>query len=81
MQWPKELELDRSQVNRLGIPAHAARREIDLETVHLDRWLVLHDPRGARRGSADGVLLSRKYSEIRLPNLSGAGEAVKQLNA
>jgi hypothetical protein len=35
----------------------------------------------AFKGSADGVLLSRKYSEIRLPNLSGAGDAVKQLNA
>jgi len=29
------------------------------------------------RGGADGVLLSRKYSEMRLANLKGAGEAVR----
>src|ERR1017187_1567566 len=33
----------------------------------------------AFRAGADGVLLSRKYSEIRLPNLRGAGAALKQL--
>jgi hypothetical protein len=33
----------------------------------------------AFRAGADGVLLSRKYSEIRLPNLRGAGAAIKQL--
>jgi hypothetical protein len=33
----------------------------------------------AFRAGADGVLLSRKYSEMRLTNLSGAGEAVRQL--
>jgi hypothetical protein len=33
----------------------------------------------AFRGGADGVLLSRKYSEIRLPNLRGAGAAIKEL--
>jgi len=33
----------------------------------------------AFRGGADGVLLSRKYSEMRLANLSGAGEAIRQL--
>jgi hypothetical protein len=33
----------------------------------------------AFRGGADGVLLSRKYSEMRLANLSGAGEAVRKL--
>src|SRR5439155_4711426 len=32
----------------------------------------------AFRGGADGVLLSRKYSEMRLANLRGAGEAIKQ---
>ncbi|MDQ2948176.1 MAG: hypothetical protein M3Y27_19945 [Acidobacteriota bacterium] len=31
----------------------------------------------AFRGGADGVLLSRKYSEMRLANLSGAGAAVQ----
>jgi hypothetical protein len=33
----------------------------------------------AFRGGAHGVILSRKYSEMKLANLSGAGEAIKQL--
>jgi hypothetical protein len=33
----------------------------------------------AFRGGADGILLSRKYSEMRLATLRGAGEALKQL--
>src|SRR5689334_16864404 len=33
----------------------------------------------AFHGGADGVILSRKYSEIKLTNLAGAGAAVRQL--
>jgi hypothetical protein len=33
----------------------------------------------AFRADAPGVLLSRKYSEMRLENLSGAGEAIRAL--
>jgi hypothetical protein len=33
----------------------------------------------AFRGGARGVILSRKYSEMKLANLSGAGEAIRQL--
>ncbi len=33
----------------------------------------------AFKGGAHGVLLSRKYSEMRLANLSGAGEAIHEL--
>ena len=33
----------------------------------------------AFRAGADGVILSRKYSEMKLPDLRGAGEAVRQL--
>jgi len=33
----------------------------------------------AFKAGADGVILSRKYSEMKLANLAGAGEAVKQL--
>jgi hypothetical protein len=33
----------------------------------------------AFRGGADGVLLSRKYSEMKLANLKGAGDAVREL--
>ena len=34
----------------------------------------------AFRAGAPGVILSRKYSEMRLANLSGAGEAIRDLN-
>ncbi len=34
---------------------------------------------GALRGGAQGVILSRKYSEMQLANLSGAGQALKEL--
>jgi len=33
----------------------------------------------AFRASADGVILSRKYSEMKLANLNGAGEAIREL--
>ncbi len=31
------------------------------------------------RGGAEGIILSRKYSEMKLDNLAGAGEAIRQL--
>ena len=34
--------------------------------------------RAAIRAGAPGVLLSRKYSEMRLANLSGAGDALRE---
>ena len=34
----------------------------------------------AFRAGSDGVILSRKYSEMKLANLAGAGVAVRQLN-
>ena len=33
----------------------------------------------AFHGGADGVILSRKYSEMKLANLGGAGDAIKEL--
>jgi hypothetical protein len=33
----------------------------------------------AFHGNADGVILSRKYSEMKLANLAGAGDAIKEL--
>jgi hypothetical protein len=33
----------------------------------------------AFRAGAPGVILSRKYSEMQLANLSGAGEAIREL--
>ncbi len=35
----------------------------------------------AFRGGADGVLLSRKYSEMKLANLRGAGDAIRRRSA
>ncbi len=35
----------------------------------------------ALRAGAPGVILSRKYSEMRLANLSGAGDAIRELNS
>jgi hypothetical protein len=32
----------------------------------------------ALRAGSDGVLLSRKYSEMKLANLRGAGAAIKE---
>jgi len=34
--------------------------------------------KAAFRGGADGVILSRKYSEMRLANLSGAGAGLRE---
>ena len=40
----------------------------------------VHDAvKAAFEGGADGVILSRKYSEMKLTNLGGAGTAIKQL--
>ena len=33
----------------------------------------------AFEGGADGVVLSRKYSEMRLDNLAGAGDAIREV--
>ena len=35
----------------------------------------------AFRAGAPGVILSRKYSEMRLANLSGAGDAIRELKS
>jgi hypothetical protein len=35
--------------------------------------------KAAFQGGAHGVLLSRKYSEMRLANLGGAGKAIREV--
>jgi len=35
----------------------------------------------ALRAGAPGVILSRKYSEMRLADLSGAGDAIRELKS
>ena len=56
----------------LDVPTEATHSKSKPEAV---RDAVL----AAFKGGADGVILSRKYSEMKLANLAGAGEAVKQL--
>jgi len=41
-------------------------------------WDVREAVLAALRGDADGVILSRKYSEMRLANLRAAGEALRR---
>jgi hypothetical protein len=35
----------------------------------------------AFKAEAPAVVLSRKYAEMKLPNLAGSGEALRELNA
>jgi len=54
--------------------------DIDIPTGQGEKKTEPQDVRDAVRaafsGGADGVILSRKYSEMRLANLQAAGEAV-----
>jgi len=56
--------------------------DIDIPTAQSSSKSTPDGTRGAVlaafKAGADGVLLSRKYSEIRLPNLRGAGEAIRE---
>jgi hypothetical protein len=56
----------------VDIPTEAGHSKCSREGV---RDAVL----AAFHGGADGVILSRKYSEMKLDNLAGAGDAVRQL--
>ena len=57
--------------------------DIDIPTQANETKCTPHGTRdavvAAFHGGAHGVILSRKYSEMKLANLSGAGEAIKQL--
>ena len=56
--------------------------DIDIPTGSRSRKATPDDTyaavRAALKGGADGVILSRKYSEMRLANLAGAGRAVRE---
>ena len=56
----------------LDVPTEASHSKSNPTGVHS---AVL----AAFQGGADGVILSRKYSEMKLANLAGAGDAVKEL--
>jgi hypothetical protein len=51
------------------------------DTVTCSREQVKAAVKAAFAGGAQGVVLSRKYSEMRLDNLAGAGDAIKELTA
>jgi len=58
--------------------------DIDIPTPELNQTKCTRDGvkaavLAAFEGGAQGVVLSRKYSEMRLDNLAGAGDAVRQL--
>lgn len=57
----------------IDIPTEAGHSKCTPEGVHDAVLAAFH-------GGADGVLLSRKYSEMKLANLKGAGEAVRSWN-
>ena len=50
-------------------------------TTRSSREQVRDATRAAFAGGAQGVVLSRKYSEMRLDNLAGAGDAIGELVA
>ena len=49
------------------------------ELVHCSREGVKHAVLAALGGGAQGVVLSRKYSEMQLEHLAGAGDALREL--
>lgn len=53
----------------------------DLDLAQCSRDQVKAAVLAAFAGGAQGVVLSRKYSEMRLDNLAGAGDALKELGA
>jgi hypothetical protein len=56
----------------IDIPTAATSKK----TTPRDVYLTV---KAAFEGGAHGVLLSRKYSEMRLDNLGGAGQALREL--
>ena len=58
----QQVELDRGQVDELGVAAHRAGGEVDLEAVHHDLRLVL----GAARCAASAAC--RRATSSRAPN-------------
>ena len=61
----------------------AVRMDVDIPTAPEEKKTTPEDVRdgivGAFEGGADGVILSRKYSEMHLANLAAAGETIREL--
>jgi hypothetical protein len=57
--------------------------DIDIPTAANDKKTqpedVYRSVRAALQGGANGVLLSRKYSEMKLENIRAAGRAIREL--
>src|SRR5262249_51638519 len=53
--------------------------DIDIPTDQKEKKTQPSDVRAALTSGATGVILSRKYSEMKLANLAAAGEALKDL--
>jgi hypothetical protein len=56
----------------VDIPTAATSKKTNPDDVYLS-------VKAAFEGGAHGVLLSRKYSEMRLDNIRGAGRALREL--
>jgi hypothetical protein len=85
--WPAAYVLRETQRARAGLTGTKTLLwpgiDIDIPTAPGNSKCT---PDGTRRavlaafqGGADGVILSRKYSEMKLTNLSGAGRAMREL--
>ncbi len=76
-------ETDRAVTAVAGRSAIYPGIDIDIPTdpglAHCSREQVKAAVLAAFAGGAQGVVLSRKYSEMQLANLSGAGEALREL--
>ena len=81
-----------SRVSRTPAVAGAAGRtkiypgiDIDIPTALNEKRTQPADVKAATlaafKAGAPGVVLSRKYAEMRLTNLAGAGEALRELSA
>jgi hypothetical protein len=57
----------------IDIPTNKGEKETSPEDVHAATLAAL-------KAGAEGVVFSRKYSEMRLANLSGGGAAVREFN-
>ncbi len=67
-------------VDALGTTSIGGGFSDDAELTECTRKCVKAAVLAAFTGGAQGVVLSRKYSEMRLDILSGAGDAVRELS-
>ena len=66
------LAMPSSMVPDIDIPTAPDEKQTSPDDVHQSTTAAL-------KSNADGVILSRKYSEMKLANLAAAGRAVKEV--